>query len=67
MGATIETDTEMKLETEWRARARMLKTGGSQVTDGRVTQYPCKRKMRSNNFDDGNYLLLRGFSLKWDE
>jgi hypothetical protein len=39
-------------------------TGGSLVTDGRVTQVFRKRKMRSNNSNDGNYLLLRGILSK---
>jgi hypothetical protein len=37
-------------------------TGGCLVTDGRVTQISRKEKMRSNNSNDGNYLLLGGFS-----
>jgi hypothetical protein len=32
----------------------ILLTGGSLVTDGRVTQNFRKEKMRSNNSDDGN-------------
>jgi hypothetical protein len=36
-------------------------TGGSLVTGGRVTQDSRKEKMRSNNSNDGNYLLLWGF------
>jgi ABC-type polar amino acid transport system ATPase subunit len=36
-------------------------TGGSLVTDGRVTQDFQKEKMRSNNSNDGNYLLLWRF------
>jgi hypothetical protein len=39
-----------------------LLTGGSLVTDGRVTQNFRKEKVRSNNSKDGNYLLLWGFS-----
>jgi hypothetical protein len=39
-------------------------TGGSLVTDGRVTQIFRKEKMRSNNSGDGNYLLLRGILSK---
>jgi hypothetical protein len=39
-------------------------TGGSLVTDGRVTQIFRKEKMRSNNSNDGNYLLLRGILWK---
>jgi hypothetical protein len=34
------------------------------MTDGRVTQVFRKRKMRSNNSNDGNYLLLRGILSK---
>jgi hypothetical protein len=41
-----------------------LLTGGSLVTDGRVTQVFQKEKMRSNNSNNGNYLLLRGILLK---
>jgi hypothetical protein len=37
-------------------------TGGSLMTDGRVTQDFRKEKIRSNNSNDGNYLLLWGFS-----
>jgi hypothetical protein len=37
-------------------------TGYSLMTDGRVTQNFQKEKMRSNNSNDGNYLLLWGFS-----
>jgi hypothetical protein len=44
-----------------RLGARVL-TGGCLVTDSRVTQNFRKEKMRSNNSDDGNYLLLWGFS-----
>jgi hypothetical protein len=39
-------------------------TGGSLVTNGRVTQILRKEKMRSNNSNDGNYLLLRGILSK---
>jgi hypothetical protein len=39
-------------------------TGGSLVTDGRVTQIFRKEKMRSNNSNDGNYLLLWGILSK---
>jgi hypothetical protein len=39
-------------------------TGGSLVTDGRVTQNFRKEKMRSNNSNDGNYLLLWGILSK---
>jgi hypothetical protein len=49
----------------WMSSSRwyhMLLTGGSLVTDGRVTQNFRKEKVRSNNSNDGNYLLLRGFS-----
>jgi hypothetical protein len=41
-----------------------LLTGGSLVTDGRVTQVFQKEKMRSNNSNNGNYLLLRGILSK---
>jgi hypothetical protein len=41
-----------------------LLTRGSLVTDGRVTQNFRKEKMRSNNPNDGNYLLLWGVLLK---
>jgi hypothetical protein len=34
------------------------------VTNGRVTQIFEKEKLRSNNSNDGNYLLLRGIILK---
>jgi hypothetical protein len=44
--------------------ARWLLTGGSLGTDGRVTQIFRKEKMRSNNPNDGNYLLLRGILSK---
>jgi hypothetical protein len=37
-------------------------TGGSLITDGRVTQDFRKAKLRSNNSNNGNYLLLGGFS-----
>jgi hypothetical protein len=37
-------------------------TRGSLITDSRVTQDFCKEKLRSNNSNDGNYLLLWGFS-----
>jgi hypothetical protein len=37
---------------------------GSLVTDGRVTQIFRKEKMRSNNSNDGNYLLPRGILSK---
>jgi hypothetical protein len=37
-------------------------TGGSFMTNSRVTQDFGKEKLRSNNSNDGNYLLLRGFS-----
>jgi hypothetical protein len=37
-------------------------TRGSLMTDGRVTQNSQEEKMRSNNSNDGNYLLLWGFS-----
>jgi hypothetical protein len=33
-------------------------TGGSLMTDSRVTQDFQKEKLRSNNCNDGNYLLL---------
>jgi hypothetical protein len=46
---------------------RCMLTGGSLVTDGRVTQILRKEKLRSNNSNDGNYLLLRGDSLEGDE
>jgi hypothetical protein len=39
-------------------------TGGSLVTDGRVTQNFRKEKLRSNNSNDGNYLLLWGILSK---
>jgi hypothetical protein len=39
-------------------------TGGSLVTDSRVTQNFRKEKMRSNNSNDGNYSLLRGILSK---
>jgi hypothetical protein len=39
-------------------------TGGSLVTNGRVTQIFRKEEMRSNNSNDGNYLLLRGILSK---
>jgi hypothetical protein len=39
----------------------LLLTGGCLVTDGRVTEDFQKEKMRSNNSNDGNYLLLWGF------
>jgi hypothetical protein len=39
-------------------------TGGSLVTDGRVTQILRKEKSRSNNSNDRNYLLLGGDSLE---
>jgi hypothetical protein len=42
----------------------LLLTGGSLVTDGRVTQIFRKEKMRSNNSNDGNYFLLRGILSK---
>jgi hypothetical protein len=42
----------------------VLLTGGSLMTDGRVTQIFRKEKMRSNNSNDGNYLLLRGILSK---
>jgi hypothetical protein len=42
--------------------SQYLLTGGSLVTDGRVTQNFRKEKVRSNNSNDGNYLLLWGFS-----
>jgi hypothetical protein len=45
-------------------RRAFLLTGGSLVTDGRVTQVFRKRQMRSNNSNDGNYLLLRGILSK---
>jgi hypothetical protein len=38
-----------------------LLTGGSPMTGGRVTQDFRKEKMRTNNSNDGNYLLLWGF------
>jgi hypothetical protein len=37
-------------------------TRGSLITNGRVTQDCQKEKLRSNNSNDGNYLLLWGFS-----
>jgi hypothetical protein len=37
-------------------------TGGSLMTKSRVTQDFQKEKMRTNNFNDGNYVLLWGFS-----
>jgi hypothetical protein len=37
-------------------------TRDSLVTDGRVTQDFQKEKLRSDNSNDGNYLLLWGFS-----
>jgi hypothetical protein len=47
-------------------RGTMLKlkllTRGSLITDSRVTQAFRKEKIRSNNSNDGNYLLLSGFS-----
>jgi hypothetical protein len=39
-------------------------TGGSLVTDGRVTQNFRKEKVRSNNSNEGNYLLLWGILSK---
>jgi hypothetical protein len=39
-------------------------TRGSLMTDGRVTQHFQKEKMRSNNSNDGNYLLLWGILSK---
>jgi hypothetical protein len=39
-------------------------TGGSLMTHGRVTQNFRKEKVRSNNSNDGNYLLLRGILSK---
>jgi hypothetical protein len=41
-----------------------LLTGGSLMTDGRVTQIFRKEKLRSNNSNDGNYLLLWGILSK---
>jgi hypothetical protein len=46
------------------AESSLLLTGGSLVTNGRVTQIFRKEKMRSNNSNDGNYLLLRGILSK---
>jgi hypothetical protein len=45
----------------WRC---LVLTGGSLMTDGRVTQNFQKEKVRSNNSNDGNYLLLRGILSK---
>jgi hypothetical protein len=45
----------------------VMLTGGSLVTDGRVTQIFRKEKMRSNYSNDGNYLLLRGILSKLNE
>jgi hypothetical protein len=45
------------------SRAKVL-TRGSLVTNSRITQIFRKEKMRSNNSDEGNYLLLRGILLK---
>jgi hypothetical protein len=42
----------------------LLLTGGSLMTDGRVTQNFWKEKMRSNNSNKGNWLLLWGILLK---
>jgi hypothetical protein len=42
-------------------------TGGILMTNGRVTQKFRKEKLRSNNSNDGNYLLLWGASLEDDE
>jgi hypothetical protein len=39
-------------------------TGGSLITNGRVTQNFQKEKMRSNNSNNGNYLLLWGILSK---
>jgi hypothetical protein len=39
-------------------------TGGSLMTNSRVTQNLGKEKVRSNNSNDGNYLLLRGILSK---
>jgi hypothetical protein len=41
-----------------------LLTRGSLMTDGRITQNFQKEKMRSNNSNDGNYLLLWGILSK---
>jgi hypothetical protein len=42
----------------------LVLTGGSLITNGRVTQIFRKEEMTSNNSDDGNYLLLRGILSK---
>jgi hypothetical protein len=46
----------------WLEGAALVLTGGSLVTNGRVTQDFRKEELRSNNSNDGNYLLLWGFS-----
>jgi hypothetical protein len=53
----------MSLNTLGEALSKIIVlTGGSLLTDGRVTQNLRKEKVRSNNSNDGNYLLLWGFS-----
>jgi hypothetical protein len=42
----------------------LILTRGSLITNGRVTQNFRKEKMRSNNSNDGNYLLLWGILSK---
>jgi hypothetical protein len=55
----------MFLDTLGEALSKIIVlTGGSLVTDGRVTQTFRKEKLRSNNSNDGNYLLLRGILSK---
>jgi ABC-type methionine transport system ATPase subunit len=58
----------MSLNTLSKALSKIIVlTRGNLVTDGRVTQIFRKEKMKSNNSNNGNYLLLRGDSLEVDK
>jgi hypothetical protein len=55
----------MSLNTLGEALSKIIVlTGGSLMTDGRVTQNFRKEKMRSNNSNDGHYVLLWGILSK---
>jgi hypothetical protein len=57
-GSSIPLVTSLNMLGEALSKIIVL-TEGSLITNSRVTQSFRKEKMRSNNSNDGNYLLLR--------
>jgi hypothetical protein len=62
-GSSISLVTSLNMLGEALSKIIVL-TRGSLVTNGRVTHIFQKEKVRSNNSNDRNYLLLRGILSK---